>query len=197
MNYSVENITKNLFMYTFTEKNQKRESLKVELYRSETDMKDKKELPHLWKKAKYIDEVMPSYWHVNTFVKDTEGNCFGKYNPQHKKEKCEIDFSWMLEGTEENKEKILKEIYRIFMESTGKTATEEKLDKILEYAKEHNIRIFETLPEEWKIDTWSLTAPDGTVWIRNNGSIINKTLKKGLLLDKRFSIKGVKNNEIN
>ena len=65
---------------------------------------------------------MPNYWHVSTYATDKKGDCYGVYNPQEKhfirkdkngktiESRMVIDFDFMLEATEENKQKIIAEI---------------------------------------------------------------------------------------
>ena len=57
-------------------------------------------------------------------------------------------------------------------------------EKINAFAEKHNVKIYETMPEGWKVLHGALTAPCGTTWIHNGGSIIKKTMKTALLLDK-------------
>ena len=91
-------------------------------------------LPKLWKKQGYIDRVLETYWGIQTYVTDAEGNSFGRYNPQHKLsedgKRIVINFEWMFEATPENKERLINEVYRLFSSAKGLTATEEKNNKI-------------------------------------------------------------------
>ena len=58
------------------------------------------------------------------------------------------------------------------------------MGKINDFAKEHNVPIYTDIPEGFHINEGALTAPSGTRWIQDNGSIIHNTVKRGLLLDK-------------
>ena len=58
------------------------------------------------------------------------------------------------------------------------------MEKINAFAKKHNVEVFKTMPEGWKVLKGALTAPCGTAWICNGGSIVKKTMKTALLLDK-------------
>ena len=58
------------------------------------------------------------------------------------------------------------------------------MEKINAFAEKHNVEVYETMPEGWRVLQGALTAPCGTTWIHNNGSIIQKTKKTALLLDK-------------
>lgn len=126
MNYTSERITgtRNT-LYTFTERNNKGERLQVELSECYPDNKSKYSLPNLWKKHGYTDRTLANYYSVRTYATDPEGVCRGLYNPQELKisivysgERCaqkKINFSWMLEVTEQNRDKILQECFRRFM----------------------------------------------------------------------------------
>ena len=59
------------------------------------------------------------------------------------------------------------------------------MQKIQEFAKKHNLTIYDELPKGFHIDKGALTAPVGAWWIKDNGSIIKGTVKRGLLLDKK------------
>lgn len=76
----------------------------------------KNDLPSLWHKAGYTKEVLPNYICVNTYVHESDGACYGKYNPQD----CEtwdgkryvINFDWMLTVSDENRDRLLAEVVR-------------------------------------------------------------------------------------
>ncbi len=101
-------------LYTFEEKNNKGESLTVEISEVYPDNKSKSSLPNLWFKSGFIDRVLNNYLVVNNCVTDAEGNGWDRYNPQRIKHQCKINFAWMLEVSEENKNRLLSEIYRQF-----------------------------------------------------------------------------------
>lgn len=100
------------WLYTFAEKNSKGELIQVELVKCEPDNSSNASLPNIWKKYGYMERVIDSYWDIKVCVTDENGNCFGKYNPQCKKDSLKIDFDWMIEATEENRIKILEEVER-------------------------------------------------------------------------------------
>ncbi|EQB4341419.1 hypothetical protein ACYJ2U_001803 [Clostridium botulinum] len=184
--YTIKQMTESRWFYTFTDTNEKGEKMIIELSKCEDDPSFKNSLPKLWKKHGAIDRVLKTYWGIETYVKDTEGNSFGMYNPQHKlskdKKRMVINFDWMFEATRENKEKLINEVYRLFSAAKGETATEEKHRKIREYAKERNIDIYKTIPKGWKELNGALTAPIGTVWVSNMELFKSGNLKRGILL---------------
>ena len=77
-----------------------------------------------WVKAGYMKELLPSYWTVTVEVDDDgltwNGNKFGygfakdykRYDNKGKliESRYVIDFDWILEATEENKQVLLNEI---------------------------------------------------------------------------------------
>lgn len=164
-NFTVSQSAETVWWYKFTEANKKGETLIIELSLN-TNSGGSHSLPVLWKQHGHIDRVLETYWGIQTYVRDTEGRCYGRYNPQSKQGKCEINFDWMFEATEDNKEKLIDEIYRLFSTATGETATEEKYSKVREYAKENNIELLTEMPEGW-IDLNYCTAPIGSTWIGN------------------------------
>lgn len=182
--YTIEQMAETRWFYTFTDTNEKGERIIIELDKCEDWKENKKSLPKLWNKEGYIDRVLETYWCIQTYVKDTEGNSFGRYNPQVKTEdgKRVINFDWMFEATEENKEKLINEVYRLASSVKGETATQEKIRKIKEYAIKNNIDMYETIPQGWKMLDGCLTAPRGTVWISNNESWKSGSLKHAILI---------------
>lgn len=74
---------------------------------------DKNDLPELWKKHGYIQKVPKNYICVNTYAEGPAG-CFGWYNPTIKRtddgKRNEINFSLLLEISEENETHILEEV---------------------------------------------------------------------------------------
>jgi len=183
--YIIEQMAESRWFYTFTEANKKGEKLIIELSKCE-DNTSKNSLPKLWKQHGCIDRVLENYWSINTYVKDTEGNSYGMYNPQHKltedRKREVINFEWMFEATEENKEKLINEVYRLFSSAKGETATEEKKRNIKEYAIKNNIDIYKTIPRGWSKSNYCLTAPIGTIWINNNKSFKSGCRKQSILL---------------
>lgn len=173
--YAVEQMSEVRWFYSFTDVNEKGERLIIELTKCTNTS-----LPELWNKSGYIYRVLKNYWCIQTYVKDTEGNSFGIYNPQHKG--MGIDFHWMFEATEENRKKLINEVYQLFSSAKGKTATEKKKRQIREFAVENNIETYETIPQGWDKLNGCLTAPIGTVWISNMELFKNGNRKHALLL---------------
>ncbi|WP_315069283.1 hypothetical protein [uncultured Clostridium sp.] len=184
--YTVEQMSEIRWFYSFTDVNDKGEKLIIELTKC-TDSSLPKSLPKLWRKGGYIDRVLETYWSIQTYVEDTEGNCFGRYNPQHKLNeagRAVINFDWMFEATEENRKKLINEVYQLFSSAKGETATEEKKRKIKEYAIKNNIFIYKTIPQGWDKLKYPccLTAPIGTVWISNKELFKSANRKQAILL---------------
>lgn len=182
--YTIEQMAPARWYYTFEEKNRKGETLVIELMKITVDTSDKKSIPVLWKKHGYIDRVLPHYWSISTYVHDTENNCYGIYNPQSKRSddgRHVINFDWIFEATEENKQKLLEEVYNRFMAATGKTATEKKIENVYNHAKKCGHEVYKKLPEGWKILKGAY-APLGSVLISNGKSFRDKERKEALLL---------------
>lgn len=100
------------WLYTFLEKNEKGELIQVELSKCEPDNSRPESFPNLWKKHGYIDRVLESYWCVSTYATEENGDCYGRYNPQIRKDAFKLDFDWIIEATEENRIKLLEEVER-------------------------------------------------------------------------------------
>lgn len=112
--YTIEEMAKGRRWYVeFKEKNQLGEKILVEFSYCENSG-SAHSLPNMWYKNGYIDRVLENYWSISTFVTELNGMCRGRYNPQEKKsedgKRLVIDFDWMLEATEENAAKLLKEV---------------------------------------------------------------------------------------
>lgn len=110
--YTVDKRAETRTVYTFTERNSKGEEIAVEICESSANPKDKNSMPYLWKKNGYIDRVVSNWLSVMTYATDERGGCLGLYNPQHTKA-GKINFDWILDNTEANKQKILNEVYRL------------------------------------------------------------------------------------
>lgn len=145
-------------LYTVHEPNAKGETMQFEIYHCHVANADKHKdcLPCMWYEKGYTDKIISDYLTVHTYVTDTEGDCWGRYNPTTKladdKKRNVINFEWLFEDTSENEEKIVDEIMRLFKSARGKSATEKKLDKIKEYAGKHNMEIYRTTPKGWHIE---------------------------------------------
>lgn len=106
--YTIEERVKGRIWYVeFEDRNQLGEKILVEFSYCENSG-SVHSLPNMWYKSGRIDRVLENYWSISTFATDKNGMCLGRYNPQHKKFK--IDFEWMLEATEENAAKLLREV---------------------------------------------------------------------------------------
>lgn len=168
--YTIEQVAETRWFYKFTETNKKGEKIVIELSLCKDDANYKNSLPKLWNKNGYIDRVLSTYWSIEVYVTDTEGSCWGKYNPQIKRsedgKRNVINFEWMFEATEENKQKLINEVYRLASTSTGETATEIKIKKIYEYANKNGIEVVREIPLDWERVN-SLTCPIGSTFICN------------------------------
>ena len=166
---------------TVNEPNAKGETLIIELHRR-INPKGKNALPELWKKHGFIDRVLETYICVHTYATDTEGNCYGRYNPQTKLsedgKRNVINFEWMFEDTEENEQKLVDEVLRLFGSATGKSATQEKLEKIEAYAEENGLEITHEKPEGWR--ELNGGSPRGSVVITNQKSFKDRNYTRKL-----------------
>lgn len=167
--YTIKQMAETRWFYTFTEPNAKGEKLVIEIMKC-TNSGGNHSLPVLWHKNGMIDRVLETYWSIETYATDTEGMCYGRYNPQSKlsddSKRAVINFDWMFEATEENKEKLIDEVYKLASAAHGETATETKVRKVKEYAEERNVEVLTEMPEGW-LDLGYCTAPIGSTWIGN------------------------------
>lgn len=182
--YTIQQTAETVCFYNFAEPNAKGERLVIEISKNK-DNDSKNSIPKLWHKNGYTDKVLGEYWSIQTYVRDTEGNCFGRYNPQHKINKCEINFDWMLEATDQNLQKLIDEVYRLFYTAQGATATQEKIRNVKEYANKNNIELFTELPNGWQILKNAMTAPVGSLLIDNMESFRSGKRKTALLMESR------------
>ena len=106
MKYKVEQVAPTRWFFEFEEKNKKGEKIICGLALCECS-----KLPKLWKKNGYINRVLENYWDLDIYVTDKDNNYYEKYNPQIRGQK--INFEWMFEATDKNKEKLLNEVYRL------------------------------------------------------------------------------------
>lgn len=117
MNYNAVQETETKTFYYFKDRNRKGEELVVEICETYPDNKSKYSLPNLWKKHGYTDRTLANYYSVGTYATDPDSVCRGRYNPQRVLGANKINFDWMLEVTEQNRERLLREIYRRFIEA--------------------------------------------------------------------------------
>lgn len=91
--------------YTFHELNNQNEQIIVEL----SHINCEGSLFKIWKEKKYISKYLKSWISIDTYVINEDGQCFGKYNPQHTASH-KINFDWVLKDTKQNRQKILTKI---------------------------------------------------------------------------------------
>lgn len=112
--YTSEMRSKTRSYHEFIEPNKKGEKIAFEFIKCENSG-GKNSLPYIWKKNGYIDKELKTYWSVDVFATDTAG-CWGRYNTTEKisddGKRRVLNFDWVLEATEENKQKIIDEIYK-------------------------------------------------------------------------------------
>lgn len=92
-----------------------------------------------------------------------------------------INFDWMFENTEENKQKLINETIRLFEAATGKSATQEKMERCNKYADENGLKIVTEKPEGWR-ELLGISSPIGSVVITNRKSFKQKDCKKALYI---------------
>lgn len=180
MKYIMKQESQNRSRYIFEEKNSLMEILIVELIKIENDPKNKNSIMNLWKQNGWIKSKLDSYWDIKTYVLDSEDNFHNKYNSMTKEYK--INFDWILEATEKNLRKILREIYKRFMETNGQTATEMKMRKINDCATKHNLKIYKEIPQGFKKSHCNAGIPSGSCLLDNGKSRMHKNIKYALLL---------------
>lgn len=156
-------------------KNEKQETMVIEIVHCENPGGNNS-LPYLWHKEGWTDKVMETYIGCNTYVYDSEGGCYGLYNVTEKYngKRNVINFDWMLEDTEENRKKIIEACIEMFEFATGKSATEKKIEHIMEVAKERGVEVVSEMPKGWKKNPL-MTDPWGAVTIDNGERIFTKT----------------------
>ena len=180
MKYTVENNGYgNTWIHVIGE-NAKKEKMVIEISATHSDedkpfAKDKNSLPFLWHKNGWTDKVMESYINCHTYVHDSEGGCYGSYNVTEKYDgkRNVINFDWLLEDTEENRKKIIEACIKLFESATGKSATERKMEHVMEVAKERGLEVVDKLPEGWKKNPL-MTDPAGAITIDNGKNIFIK-----------------------
>ena len=106
--YNVEQLAGNRTLYTYDRPNAAGEKLQIEMSLC-TGYESTNSLPYLWFKNGYTGHILKTYWNVETYVTKPDGSCWGLYNPIIINGTSQLDFKWMLDGTEENKKKLLHE----------------------------------------------------------------------------------------
>lgn len=102
--YRCEHTVPPVLWFTFADRNALGEEIVVE-FRKNENTHGKHSLPAMWKRKGFIDKEPETWWGVQTYVTDRQGRCSGKYNPTTKDGK--LNFEWLLEATEENRQKIM------------------------------------------------------------------------------------------
>lgn len=171
-------------------KNAKQETMTIEIVGCENPG-GKNSLPYAWYRNGWTEKVMETYICCHTYVHDSEGNCYGKYNVTEKRsddrKRNVINFDWLFEDTEENRKKIIEACIKLFESATGKSATEKKIEHIMEVAKEKGIEVVSEMPEGWRKNSL-VTDPYGAITIDNNKPIFanhkkNPEYKRMLLME--------------
>ena len=191
LNYEIDKRNPYVTWVKVLGENEKQETMTIELIHCENPG-GKKSLPYLWYKDGFTDRIMETYVGCNTYVNDSEGGCRGDYNPQTKRsedgKRNMINFDWLFENTKDNRKKIIEECIRRFESATGKSATELKLERINEYAKEHELEVVREIPEGW-YKSHSMCVPLGSERIVNgkplmrvDGKLIKNPQYKEMLL---------------
>ena len=113
-NYKTVVMVDNKYAYRelniFDGKNKNDECIDVELSRINAEGSS---IMNCWIKNGYIPKALKTWWSITVYATDKDGNCHGRYNPQELPKSQKINFDWVLEGTEENRIKILEEIERL------------------------------------------------------------------------------------
>lgn len=124
MNYELKRMAEHRFFYEFKEKNKKGESLVVELTEVYYNNTCSSSLPNLWKEHGFTNKLYNNAIFINCYCYLPNGTCKEKYNPTIKlsedKERNVINFDYLLEVNEENKNKLLKKIYKEFIKGGAK-----------------------------------------------------------------------------
>lgn len=155
----------NTDIITVIGKNAKQETMTMEITHC-TNPGGVSSLPNMWYKNGYTDIILNTYLCVDTYVYDSEGNCWGLYNIQTEDNRNVINFDYMLEDTPENMTKLIEACINLFESATGKSATEIKVDKINEFAAENNMEVINEMPEGW-IEFPRMGEPYGSVRVAN------------------------------
>ena len=101
--------------YTFSEPNDKGETMQIELHHCEAY--GERSLPYILFKNGLTDRQINKYLFCLTYVESDKG-CFAKYNPQTKLsddgKRLEVNHEWFLEDTAENVKLLFDEIAKRF-----------------------------------------------------------------------------------
>lgn len=110
-NYTFErNLNSMEDYFYFTDSNAKGESMIVMI--SHCESYGKNSLPYIWHRDGYTDREINKYLICRTCVEKIDSPALEKYNPQLTNLK--INFEWLLEDTEENRQALIDEVARHF-----------------------------------------------------------------------------------
>lgn len=103
------------YSVVFNQKNRKGDSLELIIEHADTAPELKNGAGRTWKRLGYTKSVIKEFWSVLTYATDKDGQCWGRYNPQHKILKDEygtrlvLNFDYVLDGcTAENMETLIR-----------------------------------------------------------------------------------------
>lgn len=101
------------YSVVFNQKNRKGDSLEMIIEHADTAPELKNGAGRTWKRLGYTKSVIKEFWSVLTYATDKNGECWGRYNPQHKlsedKKRLVLNFDYVLDGcTAENMETLIK-----------------------------------------------------------------------------------------
>lgn len=190
MKYEIENRKFGSTWVNVIGKNAKGETMTIEIVHC-TNPGGSVSLPYAWYKNGWTDKVMETWLGCTTYVHDSEDNCRGAYNPTEKYDgkRNVINFDWLLEDTEENTIRIIKECIRQFESATGKSATELKIERIIKNAKERGLEVVTEMPEGWKESHCASNMRGSTTIVntdrffkRENGKLMRNPEYKQMLL---------------
>lgn len=171
--------------YKIIGENAKHETMTVDVIKVECDLKDKNSIMNHWVKRGLVAKPLESYVRLDTYVTDSEGNSYRRYDPTILEGTTRINFEWILEYTSENIEKLVNECIRLFENATGASATEVKAEKIRKYAKDHKLDIVTEIPDGYKETYWN-GCPLGAKVLWNRKSVLKKEVKHVLLVERRY-----------
>lgn len=96
--------------------NKRGESVELWITSIKADKEYKNDLMNLWVKNNYCNFIERRL-DIETFATDVKGNCYNWYNPSIKmsedKKRLVINFDWILEDNESNRNKIIAEVVRL------------------------------------------------------------------------------------
>lgn len=116
--YTVTERSKYTELITFADLNSKGEKIQMEITKC-SNPGGKTSLPYLWKKHGFTSQVLETWLSVDTYATENggAGTCWGRYNPQIKLsvdgKRRVINFAWLLEDTEENRQRLIAEVARL------------------------------------------------------------------------------------